>query len=125
MHALSDTLLALFATCGQVLKELHTEARYVSDAFPVAVCQNIRIPHCNLLTGKAYRGHSASKRQWFYGFKVQVITTSDGLPVEFYVHAGSEADSTGLRAMAVDLPAGSVRYTDNAYTDYALEDVFA
>lgn len=125
LHTLTDTLLALFATCGQVLKELHTEARYVIDSFPVAVCQNVRIPRCKLLTGKAYRGRSASKRQWFYGFKVQVIATSDGLPVEFYIHAGSEADITGLRAMAVDLPDGSVLYTDNAYTDYALEDVFA
>ena len=76
-------MLGLFATCGQVLKDLHTEARYVIDSFPVAVCQNIRIPRCKLLT---------SKRQWFYGFKVQVLTTSDGLPVAFYIHAGSEAD---------------------------------
>lgn len=125
LHALTDTLLGLFATCGQVLKELHTEARYVIDSFPVAVCQNIRIPRCKLLTGKAYRGRSASKRQWFYGFKVQVIATSDGLPVEFYIHAGSEADIIGLRAMAVDLPEGSLLYADNAYTDYALEDLFA
>ncbi|HEX8504546.1 MAG TPA: IS982 family transposase [Hymenobacter sp.] len=124
-HALTDTLLGLFATCGHVLKELHTEARYVIDSFPVAVCQNVRIPRCKLLTGNAYRGRSASKRQWFYGFKVQVIATSDGLPVEFYVHAGGEADLTGLRAMAVDLPEGSVLYTDAAYTDYAPEDVFA
>ena len=122
---MTDTLLGLFAICGQVLKELHTEARYVIDSFLVAVCQNIRIPRCKLLTGKAYRGRSASKRQWFYGFKVQVIVTSDGLPVEFYIHAGSEADITGLRAMAVDLPNGSLLYADNAYTDYALEDVFA
>lgn len=47
------------------------------------------------------------------------------MPVEFYVHAGSEADITGLRAMAVDLPEGSILYTDNAYTDCVLEDVFA
>ena len=125
LRALTDTLLALFATCGQVLKDLHTDARYVIDSFPVAVCQNSRIPRCKLLHGKAYHGRSASKRQWFYGFKVQVITTSNGVPVEFYVHAGSEADITGLRAMPMDLPDGSVLYTDNAYTDYALEDVFA
>jgi len=125
VHALTDPLLGLFATCGQVLKERHTEARYVIDSFPVAVCQNVRIPRCNLLTGKAYRGRSASKRQWFYGFQVQVIPTSDGLPVDFYVHAGSEADITGLRAMAVDLPEGSVLSTDKAYPDYAGEDLLA
>ena len=68
LHALSDTLLGLFAPCGQVLKEPHTEARHVIDSFPVAVCHSIRIPRCKILTGKAYRGRSASKRQWFYGF---------------------------------------------------------
>lgn len=124
LHALTDTLLALFAICGQVLKELHIEARYVIDSFPVAVCHNTRIPRCKLLTGKAYHGRCASKRSWFYGFKVQVITTSDGLPVEFYIHAGAEADVTGLRAMATDLPEGSVLYTDAGYTDYVSEDLF-
>lgn len=125
LHALADTLWGLFATCGQVLNELHTEARYLINSFPVTVCQNIRIPRCKLLTGEAYRGRLASKRQWFYGFNVQVIATSDGLPVVFYSHAGREADITGLRAMAVDLPEGSELYTDSAYTDYAGEDVFA
>lgn len=124
LHALTDTLLALFATCGHVLKQLNTEARYIIDSFPVAVCHTTRIPRCKLLTGKACHGRCASKRSWFYGLQVQVITTSDGLPVEFYIHAGAEADSTGLRAMAPDLPEGSLLYTDAGYTDYVGEDLF-
>ena len=124
LHALTDTLLGLFATFGQLLKALHTEARYIIDSFPVAVCHNTRIGRCQLLTGKAYHGRCASKRQWFYGFQVQVVVTSDGIPVEFYIHAGREADVTGPRAMALDLPAGSTLYTDAGYTDYVAEDVF-
>lgn len=124
LHALTDTLLGLFATFGQLLKDLHTEARYVIDSFPVAVCHNTRIGRSKLLTGNAYHSRCASKRQWFYGFKVQVVATSDGVPVEFYVHAGREADVTGLRALPLDLPAGSTLYTDAGYTDYVAEDVF-
>lgn len=124
LHALTDTLLGLFATFGQLLKDLHTDARYVIDSFPVAVCHNTRIGRCKLLTGKTYHGRCASKRQWFYGFKVQVVATSDGVPVEFYIHAGREADVTGLRALPLDLPAGSILYTDAGYTDYVAEDVF-
>lgn len=56
---------------------------------------------------------------------MDVIRTIYGLNVEFYIHAGSEADIAGLRAMALALPDGSLLYTDNAYTDYALEDIFA
>jgi hypothetical protein len=45
LHALSDTLLALFATVGDLLKHLHHEARYVLDSFPVAVCHKMRYKH--------------------------------------------------------------------------------
>ncbi|AMJ67806.1 hypothetical protein AXW84_22055 [Hymenobacter sp. PAMC 26628] len=124
LHALTDTLLALFALVGEVLKQLHPEARYVLDSFPVAVCHNTRIPRGKRLTGKAYHGRCASKRSWFYGLKVQVVATSDGVPVEFYIHAGAESEQTGRRGLALDLPAGSVLYTDAGYTDYLAEDLF-
>ena len=123
-HALADTLAGLFAPFGQLLKNLHTEARYVIDSFSVAACHNTRIPRCKLLTDKAYHGRCASKRSWFYGFKEPVVATTDGIPVGYYIHAGSEADQTGLRALAPDLPKGSVLYTDAGYTDYAGEDLF-
>jgi len=42
LHAFADTLHTLFATVGNVLKQLHDEARYVLDSFPVAVCHNMR-----------------------------------------------------------------------------------
>ncbi len=124
LHGLADTLAGLFATFGALLKALHTDARYVIDSFPVAVCHNTRIPRCKLLQDKAYHGRCASKRSWFYGFKVPVVATTDGVPVEYYVHAGSEADQTGRHGLAQDLPAGSVVYTDAGYTDYVAEDLF-
>ncbi len=124
LHALTDTLHALFALVGDWLKHRHAEARYVLDSFPVAVCHNTRVPRCKLLTGKAYHGRCASKRSWFYGLKVQVVATSDGIPVEFYIHAGAESEQTGRRGLPLDLPAGSVLYTDAGYTDYVAEDLF-
>ena len=124
LHALTDTLHALFALVGDWLKHRHSEARYVLDSFPVAVCHNTRIPRCKLLTGKAYHGRCASKRSWFYGLKVQVVATSDGVPVEFHSHAGGESEQAGRRGLALDLPEGSVLYTDAGYTDYVAEDLF-
>jgi hypothetical protein len=124
LHRLHDTLKQLFFSVGQHLKALNTEARYVIDSFPVAVCDNVRIRRSQLLEGEAYRGYSASKRRYFYGFKVQLLMTHDGLPVEFYIHAGSEADITGLKALDPQLPQGSVLYADAAYTDYALEEAW-
>ena len=123
LHTFTDTLLALLATVGEVLKHLRGEARYVLDSFPVAMCYITRIPRCKLLTGKAYHGRCASKRNWFYGLKVQLVATSDGIPVEFYFYAGAESEQTGQRGLPLDLPEGSVLYTDAGYTDYVAEDI--
>ena len=125
LHQLSDVLWAVFHALGETLKDLNTATRYVIDSFPVAVCDNMRIGRCKLLKGKAYHGYTASKRRYFYGFKVQLVVTSAGVPVDFYLHAGAEADQTGLRALAPQLPEGSVLYADAGYTDYLAEDVWA
>jgi len=77
------------------------------------------------LLKEPHHGRCAGKRGWFYGVKVQVLATSDGLPVAYRIHPGSEADRTGLRQLDPELPEGRVLYTDAAYTDYAHEDVFA
>ena len=125
LHKLQDQLIALFLALGNTLKEMNTSCRYLIDSFPVAVCDNIRIARCHLLQDESYRGKNASKRRYFYGFKVQVITTEDELPVEFYIHAGSFADVKALKAMSVDLPQGSSLFGDSGYTCYELEDLFA
>lgn len=76
------------------------------DSFPVAVCHKMRhkhlgrIPRCKLLAGKAYHGRCASKRNWFYELKVQVVTTSGGIPVEFHLHAGGKSEQAGRRGLA-------------------------
>lgn len=124
LHRLHDTLKTLFLALGQQLKHVNTQARYVTDSFPVAVYDNVRILRCRLLTGEAYRGYSASKRRYPYGVKVQLLMTHDGLPVGFYLHAGSEADLAGLKALSPQLPAGSRLYADAAYTDYEWEDTW-
>lgn len=92
---------------------------------PVSVCRNCRIPVSRLVQGKAYHGYNEAKKEYFYGFKVQLITTAEGLPVNYYITAGSFHDATALQAMQLDLPAGSELYGDSGYTDYEQEDLYA
>lgn len=125
LHRLEATIVSLFLALGECLKELNTSSEYVIDSFPVAVCRNIRIPRCRLLKDEAYRGYNASKREYFYGFKVQVITTAQGVPVEYFIVAGSVHDGAALKAMNICLPAGSNLYGDNAYLNHELEDLYA
>jgi hypothetical protein len=123
LHRLSETIAAIFLALGQSLKQLNTSGSYTIDSFPVAVCHNIRINRCKLLQDKAYRGYNASKREYFYGFKVEVITTAGGLPVDYFIVAGSVHDGAALQAMQIELPAESELYGDSAYTNYEIEDL--
>lgn len=124
LHGLSLQLTAIFIGLGRSLKELNLSSTYLIDSFPVAVCKNIRIPRNRLLKEEIYRGRNASKREYFYGFKVQVITTIEGIPVDYFISAGSFADITAFQAMNIDLPAGSQLYADSGYTDYELEELY-
>lgn len=125
LRRLEEVLLVVFRALGTSLKELDTSSRYVIDSFPVAVCRNCRIRVCKLLTGKAYHGYNEAKKEYFYGFKVQLIVTGGNQPVDFFITAGSFHDSTALKAMQINLPAGSELYGDSGYTDYQQEDLYA
>jgi hypothetical protein len=126
LNRLSDLLYLLFHQLGGVLKELNWESRYRLDSFPVPVCENIRIGR-NRLTRRvsdkeAYRGYISSKRQYFFGVRVQVVTTVEGLPVEFAVLPGGCADVQGFAELALDFPQGAQITADAAYTEYDWED---
>lgn len=117
LHRLEATLLIVFRALGLAMKESNTSARYIIEFFPVGVCRNGRIRVSKLLKGKAYHGYNEAKKEYFYGFKVQLIATTDGQPVDYYVSAGSFHDSTALQALQLDLPAGSMLHGDTGYTE--------
>lgn len=94
------------------------------DSFPVAICKNIRISRSRLLKQESYRGFNASQKEYFYGFKVQLITTEDGIPIDYLVVAGSLHNSTDFQMMNIDLPANSQLFAHSAYTMYEIEDLY-
>ena len=111
---------------GTTFKDLNYESRYRLDSFPVPLCDNIRIGR-NRLTQEAFdkeanRGVMPSKRRYFFGVRVQVITTTDNLPVEFSVLPGGCADLQGLAELPLDFPEGAEIAADAAYTEYNWED---
>jgi hypothetical protein len=123
MHQIGELLAELFFHTGETIKALNINHTYAIDSFPVAVCQNIRIPRNRMLKDEQYRGYCASKRCYFYGFKVHVVVTADGIPVEYTFTAGSIHDLDGIRQMPLNLPAGSEILADAAYTDYTMEEM--
>ncbi len=45
-----------------------------------------------------------SKHRFFYGVRVQILATSDGIPLEFCILPGACSDLQGLAELALDLP---------------------
>ncbi|MCP5505792.1 MAG: transposase [Chlamydiales bacterium] len=82
------------------------------DSFPVAACQNNKIFRCKLFTGKAFHGYTASKKSYFFGIKVHMIVTSDGIPIQFLFTPGSAADISTFRLKVLFfILAVTIRYT--------------
>ena len=113
----------VFALLAQVFIESNTArgANYVVDLYPVLVCANCRINRCQLFPvqeHRALRGYQASKKRYFYGFKVHLLVTSAGEPVEFFLSEGSLHDIEGLRRLLLDLPQGANVWGDKAYHDH-------
>lgn len=122
LHEVAELLFGLFYQIGDYIKTIAGASDYVIDSFPVAVCDNIRISRSKIVKGEEWRGKQASMRRYFYGVKVQVLTTASGIPVEFSFVPGRESDVQALKKLPLSVAAESRIYGDAAYTDYTIED---
>lgn len=125
LHALQDLIVYLLQVLGEVFKQLNSSSVYMIDSFPIAACDNIRIPHAKRYSEERYRGYTASKRRYFYGVKIHLLVTAQGEPVEVFLTPGAVADVNALHVFTFDLPEGSTVYADSAFTDYTVEDILA
>ena len=122
LHNVSILIHDLFHQVGMILKESSGCTEYLLDSFPIPMCDNIRIFNVKLIKSEVMRGYIASKKRYFYGIRVQLLTTKNGIPVEFVFMPGSANDVRALNALPLNLPPGSEVYADGAYTDYTAED---
>jgi hypothetical protein len=122
-HRNAEWFLTLFCQLGETWKQLNRNSIYVIDSFPIAVCDNYRIPRCRIYQQEAFRGYQSSKKRYFYGLKIHLMITETGQPVEFFLTPGSYSDTSALKCYHFDIPEGSKATGDKAYNDYAVEDV--
>jgi hypothetical protein len=119
LHAIPESLWQFaFHVLTQVKERTAT---FLVDTFPVPVCRNIRIRRCRIYHGEAYRGYTASKKEYFYGLKVCLIVSASGQPVELVFAPGSTADIEMLRSMPLELPEHCALVGDKAFLDRGLE----
>ena len=123
LHRMKESFIILFDLLAQIWKTLNTDAIYVIDSIPIAVCDNIRIRRAKIYTEEDFRGYQASKKRYFYGLKIHLMVTKDGQLVECFLTHGGFGDVDALKYYAYELPDGSRIYADKAYNDYEIEDL--
>src|SRR5256714_1751427 len=123
LHRIKELFITLFDLLGQTWKTLNTDAIYVIDSIPIAVCDNIRIRRSTIYSKEDFRGYQASKKRYFYGLKIHLMVTQEGQPVECFLTHGGFGDVDALKYYAYALPDGSIIYADKAYNDYEIEDL--
>lgn len=117
--------MTLFHLLGEVSQACNPENIYVLDSLPVVVCDNYRIRRCKLYRSAEYHGYQASKHRYFYGLKIHLVVTKEGLPVEFLLSPGAMNDASLLDQFDFDLPPNAQIIGDKAYNAYLVEDIMA
>jgi hypothetical protein len=115
-HALADWLALLLAVRGTLFA--HGQAAlcdFIIDSLPIPVCKRVRARRCQTIQGRAYCGYCAAKREKFFGWRLHLVCTPQGLPVAFTLLPGGFHDRTPLHELTVELPAGAWVYGDKGY----------
>lgn len=106
LSAALDLLAAVFAT-GEL---------FVIDSIPLPVCQRARAWRCATVRGADDCGYCAAKRAKFFGWRLHLVVTPEGIPVSFDLVPAAYHDLTPLHELMERLPGGAVVYADKAYT---------
>ena len=56
LHRIKEIFIVVFELLAQTWKTLNTEAVYLIDSIPIAVCDNIRIRRSKIYSGEDFRG---------------------------------------------------------------------
>ena len=112
LHALSDWLVGMVRMLGELFSGGMV---YIIDSMPLPVCRRARARRCRKVRGAAYCGYCAAKREKFFGWRLHLVCTADGLPVAFDLLPASEQDLTPIHELLFALPSGASVFGDKGY----------
>jgi hypothetical protein len=117
LHALACWLEYILEVLGQLFAQ--GEA-FIIDSMPVPVCKRVRAWRCRKIDashpdGRHFFGKCAAKQWRFYGWRLHLICTPDGVPVRFQMLPGAWHDLTPIYELTFGLPKGACVYADKGY----------
>lgn len=93
------SLTAFIDVCAEKMVEAISLSsnEYIIDSSPLPICRNARIPRIKIMRDDPEmfpaRGWSACDKGYFYGYKLHLLTCSNGLIYSYYVTPGNIHDS--------------------------------
>lgn len=112
LHALRDWLYGILSRIAELYSQGET---FIIDSMPLPVCKRARAARCRKVRGKAFCGYCAAKKEKFFGWRLHLICTPDGVPVSFDLLPASEQDLTPIHELTVGLPEGATVFGDKGY----------
>src|SRR5215211_3375449 len=118
LHRLTDWLALALETLGELFA---TGEAFLIDSMPVPVCRRARARRCRKVRGKEFCGVCHAKKEKFFGWRLHLICTTDGVPVAFDLVPGGLHDLTPVHELTYALPAEATVYGDKGYNGEADE----
>jgi Transposase DDE domain len=118
LHRLADWLPLLAEVLGQAFEQA---ACLIIDSLPVPVCRRVRARRCRKVRGAEYCGYCAAKHEKFFGWRLHLVCTLDGIPVRYSLLPAACHDLTPIHELLWALPAGVWVLGDKAYNSHSDE----
>ncbi|VEG27701.1 Transposase DDE domain [Actinomyces howellii] len=122
LRALQATMAWLISTLARSTSTW-SEDLWLADSTPVECARSRPTVRRSDLAGWAGYGYCASHSRWFWGLRLHMVTTPDGLPVTWALTSPTDDEREVLRDMLARLPAtsGQALLTDKGYRSKKLE----
>ncbi len=116
LHRLADWLPFLTEVLGRVLQH---RACFIVDSMPVPVSRRVRAWIGGKVRGREFCGYCAAKKEKFFGWRLHLVCTPEGIPVRFALLPASYQDLTPIHELLWELPPGVWVLGDNGYVSEA------
>lgn len=113
LHALGGWLVSLLELIGELFTQ-HS-VLFGIDSLPIPACHRARARRCRKVQGKEYLGYVAAKRQWFFGWRLHLVVTPLGIPVNVVLIPAGQPDLAPVHELLYGLPEGACVDGDKAY----------
>ena len=98
---------------GKLLTKIGKWSLYLADGIPFPVCHLARAGRSRLFKDKVARHYYAAKKEHYYGFKILLVTTESGIPIDYAIDAANVDERILLTNTSI--PANSIVIADKGF----------